>query len=140
MKQDDRQDEPLWKALDAFDGVEPSPQSRARFWNIIARDEAGVISRGEDVKERSFGGWRWMVRYVLPATGLACALAAILIGGNALIEQRRADREIAENMELYENYDVIRNMAQLAAYETTEAESQSGREAEIDFDPFEVME
>ena len=106
--------DPLWKALDAFAAVEPHPQLRARFWSVVARDEAGVIARGEAARVFSL---RSVVRYFLPAAGFAVAVAALAVGGRALIRQHEADREIAENLELYQNLEVIQNIAQLALYE-----------------------
>jgi hypothetical protein len=109
-------DDPVWKALDAFKGVEPHPQSRARFWAVIARGEAAEIARGEAAGSK-VSGIRWLVRFVLPAAGFACAVIALAVGGTALIRQHQADREIAENIELYEDLEVIQNIAQLASYE-----------------------
>ena len=111
--------DPLWKALDAFPKVEPDPQSRARFWAQVAR---------EDISETRFIGVRWVVRYVLPAVGVACAIVALYMGGHALIQRYEADREIAKNIELYQNYEVIKSMAQMASYEAPEE------------DPLEMME
>lgn len=108
--------DPVWKALDEFSGAEPHPQSRARFWSVIARDEAARGAREESAGSK-VSGVRWVVRYLLPATGFACAVIALAVGASALIRQHEADREIAENLELYQNLEVIQNIAQLASYE-----------------------
>jgi len=107
--------DPVWRALDAFKGIEPHPQSRARFWSVIARDETARAAREESSWKPT--GIRWLVRYVLPAAGFACAVIALALGGTALIRQYQADREIAENIELYEDLEVIQNISQLASYE-----------------------
>lgn len=109
--------DPLWKALDAFPDVEPHPQSRARFWARIARDEAAKAREGMSFRGFFSRHTGWLVRYALPTAGFACAVAALAIGGRALIRQHEADREIAANLELYQNLEVIQNMAQLASYD-----------------------
>jgi len=101
--------DPLWKVLDAFPQVESHPQSRAKFWARVARDEATAAITSTR--------WRWFLRIALPSVGMACVILALVLGGNALIQRHAEDREIAANLELYENLDVIQNMPQLASYE-----------------------
>lgn len=110
---EDNKSDPLWKALDSFPNVEPHPQSRAQFWARVARDDAEASARGDIRSTR----WNWFLRIALPSAGLACVILAIVLGGNALIERHAQDQEIAANLELYENLDVIQNMPQLASYE-----------------------
>ena len=97
--------DPLWKALDAFGQVEPHPQSRARIWARIANAGSSAPSR-----------MRWVMRAFLPAAGLACLILTAVVGWR-IHQRNEEDREIAANMELYENLDVIQNMPQLASYD-----------------------
>lgn len=123
------EDKYLWKALDAFKGVEPHPQSRARFWARVAREEAA----GEP-----WSIYRWLARFVLPALGTACAVIALYAAGQSLVEKRTADREISANIEFYRNYEVIQNLAQTASYERPEQEG-NGVETDVEVD-FELIQ
>jgi hypothetical protein len=107
--------DPVWKALDAFKGIEPDPQSRARFWAKVARAETQASAAHTS-------GLRWFARVILPAAGFACAVIALAIGGRSLIRQHETDREIASNLELYEDLEVIRDIPQLASYEEPDDE------------------
>lgn len=95
--------DPVWKALDAFEGIEPHPQSRARFWASVARSE-GTRSAG------------WLFRFALPGAALACVILTIVVGAR-IHERNEEDLEIAADLELYENLEMIQNMPQLASYE-----------------------
>jgi hypothetical protein len=104
-------DDALWKALDAAPEVRPHPQTRARIWAMIARDE--IAGTRHPV-------WRALFRYALPIAGVATAILAFYLGGTILIEREKTDREIAENIELYRNYEVIRDINQLASHEVSD--------------------
>ena len=110
---DDNRDDALWKALDALPEVEPHPQSRAHFWARVARDESSVPAR------------RWSImRLLLPATIFSCVMLAVVFGSQAVMRRHQADREIADNIELYQNFEVIQNMAQLASYDEPDEDDE----------------
>ena len=110
---EEEKDAAVWKALDAFgEAPEPHPQTRARFWARVAREQASLE---QDVTRPS--RLLALLRVAMPISGLAAILVALLIGAAVLVERLRADREIAGNLELYQNYEVIQNMPQLASYD-----------------------
>ena len=121
MKNQDPQDENLWKALDAFPEVEPPAQARAHFWARVAKEEHPTSGH--------FLFWR---RWAIPALAFSGTLLITVLGSLALHTRQvaRADREIAANIEFYQNYEVLQTMPQLAAYE----------EKETEVDPFDVTE
>ena len=106
--------DPLWKALDAFEGVEPHPQTRARIWSKV---NAHVQDR-----TAAAGARHWFFRFGLPAAGFACVIVMVAISGWAVVRQNEVDREIATEMELYQNLEVIQNIGQLASYDEPDEE------------------
>ena len=132
------EDRKLWEALDAFEGVEPDPKFPMRFWARVALEERSPQAAAPRTVIFSR---RWWNRLALPALGLSCLVLAVTAVQQRNEAAARRDEEIANNLELYQNYEVIKSIPHLAAYDQTITETRPSAGAnENDFDPFELIQ